>query len=131
MVPDSASPLPIDVLVVEDDTPIQQVIIDVLGDANIRAEACPFGWQAHRCIRNAQPKVVILDVQLPKVSGIDLFYLLHADPSTFTIPVIFLTVNPQRVHSEIPNYREMGAVVMGKPFRIDALVATVRSTLAA
>ena len=131
MVPDSVSPSPIDVLVIEDDTPIQQIIIDVLGDANIRAEACPLGWQAHRCIRNAQPRAVILDVRLPLVSGIDLFYLLHADPSTFTIPVIFLTANPQRVRSEIPNYREMGAVVMEKPFRGDALVATVRSTLVA
>ena len=122
---------PVDVLIVEDDTAIQQVVNDVLTEVDIRAEVCPFGWQAHLYIRQTQPKVVILDVQLPLVSGIDLFYLLRGDPRTSTIPVIFLTANPQKVRWEIPNYQDMGAVILAKPFNIDALVATVATALTA
>lgn len=103
----------------------------VLKDEDIRVELCSIGWKAQQCIRTTRPKVVILDVEMPEINGIQLFYLVRADPQTRDIPVIFLTAHPHKVYDELPNYEEMNAVVMQKPFEIDALLQQVTIALAA
>ena len=118
------------VLIVEDEPAIAEVVRDVLEDAAISAEACPLGWQAHLCIRRQQPKVIILDVQMPNVDGITLFYSIRNDPKTQDIPVIFLTANPQKVRQELPNYEAMGATLIPKPFDLDTLLEQVKQALA-
>ena len=117
-------------VVVEDDAALRGLITTILEDANVSVEACPLGWQAHACIRKILPKVIILDVRMPSVDGIQLFYLVRADPTTASIPVIFLTANPATVHDELPNYEEMGAVLLPKPFHIPKLLELVRTALA-
>src|SRR5918997_2195943 len=99
----SARPHAPTVLIVDDEPAIAAVVCAVLEESDIPADACPVGWEAQRCIREQQPKVVILDVRMPSVDGIQLFYTLRADPRTRTIPVIFLTANPQNVERELPN----------------------------
>lgn len=121
----------VDVCVVEDDCAIQEVVNGVLEDADINVDACPVGWKAHAHIRRNCPKLVILDVHMPTVDGIQLFYLLRADPKTQAIPVIFLTAHPQRVRRELPNFEELGAVLLPKPFMIDELLELVQVELAA
>ena len=121
----------VDVLIIDDDVNIQEVVNDVLEDADIRAEACTLGWKAHLRIRETRPRAVILDVQMPGVDGIRLFYLLRADPITRDIPVIFLTAAPQKVLQELPNFAEMGAVLVAKPFDIDELLESVVTVLTA
>jgi DNA-binding response OmpR family regulator len=119
----------VDVLVVEDDTALRDLIIAVLQDEHIRVEGGALGWEAHRWIRERCPKVVILDIAMPDVDGIQLFYLLRADPQTRELPVIFLTAYPQKVHDELPNYEEMRAVLVAKPFDVESLLAVVRAAL--
>ena len=123
--------LPIQVVVVEDDSNVREAITAILDDENISVEACPLGWQAHACIRKSRPKVVILDVRMPTVDGLQLFYLLRADPATQHIRVIFLTANPKRVYDEVPNHHELGAVVLPKPFDLQELLDLVRTVVAA
>lgn len=125
------APRDVDVIIVDDDAVLQTVVNAVLQGQGITTEACPLGWEAHRCIRDGHPKLVILDVEMPDVDGIQLFYLLRADPQTREIPVLFLTVNPQRVQKELPNYEELGAVLMHKPFESESLVAAVTAALEA
>ena len=127
--PEEAQVPPVDVCIIEDDGMIQELVNQILEDVGIHAETCPLGWNAHRWIRERCPKVVILDVQMPEVDGIQLFYLLRADPRTHTIRVIFLTANPQKVLQELPNYGEMGAEILPKPFVIDDLLKIVRQDL--
>ena len=117
--------LPMRVAVVEDDVALRGLVATVLDEANFHVEVCPLGWQAHLCIRKYLPKVVILDVQMPTVDGIELFYLLRADSMTASIPVIFLTANPGKVHHELPNYQDMGAVLLPKPFNLQELLDLV------
>jgi DNA-binding response OmpR family regulator len=118
-----------DVCVVDDEPVIAEVVCELLEDAEIHATACPIGWHAHRCIRNKRPKVVILDVQMPEIDGIRLFYLLRADPVTHDIPVIFLTANAFRVLDEVPNFQELGADLVPKPFDASQLLARVEQAL--
>ena len=93
------------------------------------AESCPHGRKAHACIRNKQPQVVILDIQMPGVDGIQLFHLLRADPSTQAIPVIFFTANVHVLRERLPDYQALGAELLPKPFHVDKLVDSVTPAL--
>ncbi len=119
------------VVVVDDDRAIVEVVCDVLEDEGIPATGCPHGRGAHTCIRKKQPKVVILDVQMPDIDGIELFRQLRADPTTRTLLVIFFTANAQKLQERLPNYEAQGATLLPKPFEMDKLIDAVTQALAA
>lgn len=52
------------------------------------------GQYAHRDI-NEQPKVILLDIKMPKVSGLEVLAKIRADERTKTIPVVALTSSKQ------------------------------------
>jgi CheY-like chemotaxis protein len=118
------------VLVVDDDLPLVELVCDILNDEAITAEACPYGYGAHACIRMKQPRAVILDIQMPQVDGIELFTSLRADPATASIPVIFFTANAQRLLHWYPNFKELDATLVQKPFDVNQLLDVVTQTLA-
>ena len=117
------------IIVVDDDPRIVDLICDILNEESIPTESCPHGHAAHSCIRRKQPKVVILDIQMPLVDGIELFTLLRADPATIHIPVIFFTANAQRLLHWYPNFKDLDAILVPKPFDINHLIKTVTQTL--
>ena len=118
------------VIVVDDDPSLVDLVCDILNDEAIPTDSCPHGHVAHACIRRKQPKALLLDIQMPQVDGIELFRLLRADPETATIPVIFFTANARRVLQWYPNFTELDAVLLPKPFDVERLIDTVTQTLA-
>ena len=119
------------VVVVDDEPPIVEVVCEALEEEDITAVACEHGHEAYPCIRRHRPKVVILDVQMPGVDGIEVFQRLRADPATSAIPVIFFTANAQNVLQRIPDYRALGAQLLPKPFDVAKLLDMVTRALAA
>ena len=119
------------VVVVDDEPAIVEMVCDALEDANVAADSCPHGTRAYACIRKKQPQVVILDIQMPGVDGIQLFHQLRADPSTRAIPVIFFTANAHKLRERLPDYQALGAELLPKPFHIDKLLDAVTHALAA
>ena len=118
------------ILVVDDDQPLVELVCDILNDEAILAEPCPYGYGAHACIRQKQPQAVILDIQMPQVDGIQLFTALRADPATANIPVIFFTANAGRLLDWYPNFKELDATLVSKPFDIKQFINIVTQTLA-
>ena len=118
------------VIVVDDDPALVELICDVLNDEGIATESCPYGHKAHPCISRKQPKAVILDIQMPQVDGIQLFTTLRADPATAIIPVIFFTANAHRLLHWYPNFEELDATLVQKPFDLTQFIKTVTETLA-
>lgn len=92
----------IDILLVEDNSEDAELTIRALKKNNITqlmhvkdgAEALEFifgtGQYADRNIEN-KPKVVLLDLNMPKVSGIEVLQQIKSDPRTKSIPVVVLT----------------------------------------
>ncbi len=119
------------IVVVDDEPAIVEVVCAALDDVDVAADSCPHGTRAHACIRDKQPKAVILDIQMPGVDGIQLFRQIRADPNTSAIPVIFFTANAHVLRERLPNYRAMGAELLPKPFDVDRLLDLVERTLAA
>jgi CheY-like chemotaxis protein len=72
--------------------------------------------------------LVILDVSMPGLNGIDVFDLLRGNPSSVDVPVLFLTATPDRAERAFARFGVSD--VMAKPFDADALVLRVRDLLA-
>ena len=117
------------VLVVDDDPAIRELLWVML---EALPGVCPVlaanGEEGVRLAREAKPALVLLDLAMPGVSGLDVVTRLKADPGTEAIPVIAVT-------AMITVRKE--ALAMGcaefvqKPFSLDYLVATVRRYLPA
>jgi DNA-binding response OmpR family regulator len=73
------------------------------------------------------PDVLILDVSMPGLNGIDVFDLLRGSSSFVEVPVLFLTAVPDRA---LQAFARFGiSDVMAKPFDSDALVCRVDDLL--
>lgn len=94
---------PIEILLVEDDPADLELTLHALRRHNLinhievvrdGAEALDFifctGAYSHRNIANG-PKVVMLDLKLPKIDGLEVLRRMKADPRTQPIPVVVLT----------------------------------------
>ena len=72
-----------------------------------------------------QPNLILLDMMMPHMDGMQTLQLLRADERTRTIPVIFMTARAQR--TELESYVTAGAVgVITKPFDPMQLASDVR-----
>ena len=117
------------IVVVDDEPDIVELVCDVLADAGMHAIPCDHGYQAFACILREHPRVVLLDVQMPQVDGIQLFHLMRGHPQTATTPVIFLTANRHMLERQLPTYQRMGAELLPKPWDVDSLIECVEQAL--
>ena len=104
------------VLLVDDDEDIRVIgemaLTEVGGLTTVVAGS---GEQAIALADAEQPDVILLDVMMPGMDGPTAFRRLREQPSTATIPVVFVTAKIQR--HEVQRYLELGAIgVIGKPF---------------
>lgn len=79
------------VLVVDDDLPVQSVLKQMLEKQGIRVITAGDGASALAMIRSEGPDLVILDVMMPGLSGLEVCRRLKADPETRLMPVILVT----------------------------------------
>ena len=119
----------IKVVVVDDEPHIVAVVCELLEDEDILAVPCDHGNKALGCIYEQQPTLVVLDVQMPGMDGIQIFQRMRVHPLTAATPVIFLTANSHIVSQRVPNYREQNANLVAKPFDFDTFLDLVDSLL--
>lgn len=117
------------VVVVDDESAIVEVVRDALEDVDVTTVGCIHGIEANACIRRVQPRLVILDVQMPGVDGVEVFRTMRADPNTQMIPVIFFTANVEKLKQRLPEYEGLGATLLAKPFNVVRLLAMVEAAL--
>lgn len=85
-----ASPL---ILLVDEDAEQRQIYADLLLRAGYQvADACN-GAEATQLAQERAPQLIVLDLVLPDMSGIQLFELLRSMPETAAIPVIAITAD--------------------------------------
>lgn len=78
-------------LLIEDDRDIAALFRHVLDMAGYNSESVYDGLEAMRRLSNSQPDVVLLDLQLPGMSGVDILQKMRADERMKTIPVVVIT----------------------------------------
>jgi DNA-binding response OmpR family regulator len=117
------------VLVVEDEHDIAALIKHTLErSGEIQASIVASGDQALRSIAERPPDLIILDLNLPVVSGTEVCRILRARPETAHLPVIMLTA--RTAESDRVTGLDLGADdYVTKPFSLRELSARVRAVL--
>ena len=114
------------VLVVEDEEDIMEVIRFNLEKEGYEVNQALSGEKALQVIENNLPSLVLLDLMLPGINGLDLCRIFKQNDRTKAIPVIMLTAKSE--DADIVAGLEMGAEdYITKPFSPRVLVARVRT----
>lgn len=121
--------MPIRTLLLVDDEPgIVAIARDYLERAGFRVLTAGDGAAALHIARSEQPALIVLDLMLPEIDGLDVLRSLRANPTTQATPVIMLTARVEE--ADRVSGLEMGADdYMTKPFSPRELVARVRAVL--
>jgi DNA-binding response OmpR family regulator len=109
------------VLIVEGDPVVRELYRSALRAAGFGAVAVSDGLDALRHLESAAADAVVLNLNLPRVSGRDGQQELHARPETRRIPIIVVT-GDETSRTNLGDF----ACVLRKPFSAGELVAAVR-----
>ncbi len=116
-------------LIVEDDAPIARLLREILVMESLEVAEVDDGALAASAVRALRPDVVLLDIGLPNVHGLDVLDELKRDPQTAHVPVAVVTAWWSADLSG--RARAMGAQsVIAKPFELAEVREAVAAALA-
>jgi len=116
------------VLVVDDEEDIRELVQLNLAPEGYEVLSCATGERACELARNKLPNLIILDLMLPGIDGLEVCKKLKADAKTNSIPILMLTAKAEE--ADIVIGLELGAEdYVTKPFSGKVLVARVRRIL--
>jgi two-component system, OmpR family, phosphate regulon response regulator PhoB len=112
------------ILVVDDDLPILVLMRNLLREFGFEAVTAESGAEALIEVRKRRPSVVLIDKNMPGMSGEDVIRALRAEPGFDGLPILILSGEPVS-KSDLQALGADGAVL--KPFDIRELIAQLRS----
>lgn len=113
------------VLVVDDEPTLRETLAEALAQDGLRVITAEDGRAALEAFRGETPDLVLLDLMLPELSGIEVCRILRRESS---VPIIMLTARDGEIDKVVG--LEMGADdYVTKPFSLRELMARVRSQL--
>ena len=112
------------VLIAEDDPDIAELLRQVMSARlDVATDAVANGALVMDSLTARRPDLLILDIDLPGLNGLDVFDLLRNDRHWQGVPVLFLTALPERAATA--NASAGVHEVMAKPFDIEDMLARV------
>jgi two-component system cell cycle response regulator DivK len=116
------------ILIVEDQSLNRKLVRDVLQAKGYRTVESKNGEDGVRAATEQRPELILMDIQLPGINGIEALKRLRANPDTCAIPVIAVTASAmQQNRTEIIAAGFDG--YQAKPIKIATLLELVRATL--
>lgn len=116
------------VLIVDDEPDILELVSYNLGKEHFSVSAATDGPEALSKLRKENFDLVVLDLMLPGMSGLDICRILRNDPKTASLPIIMLTARGEEIDRVLG--LEMGADdYMTKPFSPRELIARTKAVL--
>jgi DNA-binding response OmpR family regulator len=120
------------VLIVDDEIHIRSLILQTLeelADEGVRLLTADNGLDALELIKSERPRLVFLDVMMPKLNGFDVCRAVKRDLGLADTHVVLLTAKGQEIDRQ--KGEDVGAnMYMTKPFDPDELLARARAVLA-
>ena len=118
----------VDILIAEDEPSILESLDFILRRAGWNISTVTDGDAALEAVRRLKPRMLVLDVMLPKRSGFEVLKQIRADADTRALPVLILTAKGQQQDRRIAE--EFGAdVFVTKPYANAEVVGAVRQLL--
>jgi CheY-like chemotaxis protein len=112
------------ILIVDDVPENIQVLVHLLSEKGLKVNYAESGIRALKAIKNNLPDLILLDVSMPGMTGLEVCEKLKSDPLTAQIPVIFLTAKVDQ--QDVINGLDKGAVdYVTKPFNANELTRRI------
>lgn len=115
-------------LVVDDEPRMARLVQLILEEAGYEVRVCPDGESCLETLRAWHPDLIILDLMMPGLSGIEVLEQLRADPSLAHLPVLLYSASGPLLPSA-GEARRLRVGVLRKPFDLDSLLTAVHSLL--
>ncbi|MCC6629631.1 MAG: response regulator transcription factor [Chloroflexi bacterium] len=113
------------VLIVDDDTDIVAMLVQVLQDEGY-AVVTGTGDEALALAESAAPSVVLLDIMMPGIDGVEFARRLRANPGTATLPIVAMSAS-HRLRERAGQMQVDD--LLAKPFDLDDLLAAIQRLL--
>ncbi|KAB2828030.1 MAG: hybrid sensor histidine kinase/response regulator [Paludibacter sp.] len=114
------------VIVIDDNTVSLVLIAKILTTAGYKAVVTDDAVNALEKIRSEKPSLIILDIEMPEITGFELCRKIKTQDDLKDIPVIFLTAN-QETDTMVEGFQSGGVDFITKPFRKEELYVRVRN----
>jgi len=116
------------ILVADDDDQVRSLVARVLNDAGYEVAAAAEGREALRLARRLKPSLVVLDVDMPGLSGLEVARRIRATKTIAPTPILVASAGPGQPN--VAAATEAGAdAYLVKPFKLTELLALVRLLL--
>jgi DNA-binding response OmpR family regulator len=119
--------LPKKILIIDDDLFLQSMLNFALSNAGYVIEMADDGIEGLEKLASMQPDLVISDIMMPNMDGVEMFRQIKERLQDSGTPIIIMTALGRK-----PWFNELeadGAVIMQKPFKIDLLIDLVNMNL--
>jgi len=116
------------ILVVDDIKDNLTIVEKILSSIGYNIVTAKNGRTALRMVKEREIDLILLDIMMPDISGIETCRFLKVDPETASIPVIFLTASTDR-ETLVKAYKVGGSDYIRKPFFKEELIARVETRL--
>jgi diguanylate cyclase (GGDEF)-like protein len=120
--------MPRQILVIDDSPPIHTLVAALLADEGVELHSANNGEYGITLAGSLHPDLILLDVEMPGLSGFETCKRLKADPTMVDVPIIFIT-GVSALEDKVRGL-ELGATdYVTKPFNSKELLARVRASL--
>ena len=114
------------ILIVEDEADIAQLVKLYLDKEGFRTTIAPTGIEGLKLIKTDRPNMVVLDLMLPEIDGLEVCKKIRSAPDTALLPILMLTAKAEESDTIIG--LELGADDdVAKPFSPKVLVTRVKA----
>lgn len=117
-----------DILVAEDEPAILESLDFILGRCGWTVDSVRDGEAALEAMRRLKPRLLLLDIMLPKRSGLDVLKTIRSEPRLKDIPVLILTARGQQHDRQLALELQADSFVT-KPYANDEVIREVRRLL--
>jgi DNA-binding response OmpR family regulator len=117
---------PVDVLVIEDDVPIQRLLEHIVDRMGYSCVSAGDGVEGLVIMRRRDPRVVVLDLLLPRANGFEVLRHLHSTSPKMLERIIIVTAASESTYAGCPEI-SMTRGVIRKPIDIDLLATEIEA----
>jgi DNA-binding response OmpR family regulator len=116
------------ILVVEDETDLADLLTYNLRKAGFDVDVCHDGRSGLHRASELQPDLIVLDVMLPQMSGLQVARQIRTNPRTASIPILMLTAKAEEL-DQVAGLQSGADDYVTKPFSVKVLLARVDAML--
>jgi CheY-like chemotaxis protein len=115
------------ILVVEDEAIIVELLTVVLEDAGYGVMSARDGEEALQRLAQERPDLILCDIMMPRMDGVQFYYAIQSEPAWRAIPFIFMSA----VKSRLPREDREEIMFIPKPFDLDDVLELIEERLGA